>query len=127
MAERHDLDEAILGQPPPLFYHVIEHHGDLRHGAADVNETEKEEIKKHFAPRRHLMIRVATRFLDRGSSALQKRVERIEAFKAASQNFLVRQSFFRPTFEDTINSDRLDALKSRVVQVRVVDHLSNLR
>ena len=57
VAEGHDLDEAILGEPPALFHHVIEHHGDLRHWTADIDETEKEKIKKHFAPRRHLMIR----------------------------------------------------------------------
>ena len=39
-----------------LFYHVIEHHCDLRDRPADVNETEKEKIEKYLAPRRHLMI-----------------------------------------------------------------------
>jgi hypothetical protein len=58
MTESHDLDEPILGQPSSLFDHVIEHHRDLRDGAADVNETEKEKVKKHFVPRRHLVVRV---------------------------------------------------------------------
>jgi hypothetical protein len=55
----------------------------------------------------------------------QKRVKGIEALKAASQNLLVGQTFFRPAFQDTINSDGLDSLKSCVVQVRVVDHFSD--
>lgn len=56
MAESHDLDETIFGQPPAPFDHVIEHHRDLRNRTADVDEAEEEKIKKHFAPRRHLMI-----------------------------------------------------------------------
>ena len=39
-----------------LFYHVIEHHCDLRDRPADVNETEKEKIEKYLAPRRHLIV-----------------------------------------------------------------------
>src|SRR5213592_2796942 len=39
-----------------LFHHVAEHHRDLRDRTADVDETEKEKIEKHFAPRRHLTV-----------------------------------------------------------------------
>jgi hypothetical protein len=56
VTEGHNLDKTILGQPPALFHHVIEHHRDLRDRPADVDETEKKKIEKHFAPRRHLMV-----------------------------------------------------------------------
>jgi hypothetical protein len=56
VAESHDLDETILGQPPALLDHVIEHHRDLRDRPANVDETQKEKVEKHFAPRRHLMV-----------------------------------------------------------------------
>ena len=55
MAESHDFDEAIFGEPAALLHHVIEHHRDLRHRPADVDEAKEEEIEKHFAPRRHLI------------------------------------------------------------------------
>jgi len=58
MAKSHDFDEAILGQPPALFHHVIKHHRDLRDRPTDVDETEKQKIEKHLAPRRHLVIGV---------------------------------------------------------------------
>src|SRR5436190_20051911 len=61
------------------------------------------------------------------SSALEKRVECLEAFEASPQDFFVRQSFSCPTFQDTINPDRFDPLESGVVQIRVVDHLPNFR
>src|SRR6266480_484602 len=61
------------------------------------------------------------------SSALEKRVECLEAFEASPQDFFVRQSFPCPTFEHTIDPDRFDPLKSGVVQIRVVDHLPNFR
>src|SRR6266480_5439854 len=61
------------------------------------------------------------------SSALEKRVECVEAFEASPQNFFVGQSFLCPTFQDTINPDRFDPLESGVVQIRVVDHLANFR
>src|SRR6266513_1452247 len=61
------------------------------------------------------------------SSALEKRVECLEAFEASPQDFFVRQSFPCPTFQDTINPDRFDPLESGVVQIRVVDHLPNFR
>jgi hypothetical protein len=35
---------------------VIEHHRDLRHWPADVDEAEEQKIEKYFAPRRHLMV-----------------------------------------------------------------------
>ena len=53
MTESHDLDESIFGEPSALFHHVVEHHGDLRHRPADVDEAKEEKIKKHFPPRRH--------------------------------------------------------------------------
>src|SRR5207247_297416 len=61
------------------------------------------------------------------SSALEKRVECLEAFEASPQDFFVGQSFLCPTFQDTINPDRFDPLESGVVQIRVVDHLPNFR
>src|SRR6266480_7821723 len=61
------------------------------------------------------------------SSALEKRVERVEALEAAPQNFFIWQALLRPTFEHSIDTDRLDALKSRIVEVGVVNHLANLR
>src|SRR5438128_10187261 len=61
------------------------------------------------------------------SSALGTRVEWIEAFEAAPQASIVRQSVPCATFQDTINPDRFDPLESGVVQIRVVDHLANLR
>ena len=63
MAESHDLDEAILGQPMALFDHVIEHHRDLRDRSADIDEAEKEKIEKHFPPRGHLIVRVGITLL----------------------------------------------------------------
>jgi len=59
VAERHDFDEAIFGEPSALLHHVIEHHRDLRHRAADVHEAKEEKIEKHFAPRRHPVLCVA--------------------------------------------------------------------
>ena len=56
MAESHDFDEAIFGEPSALLHHVIEHHRDLRHRAADVDEAKEEKIEKHFAPRRHSIV-----------------------------------------------------------------------
>jgi hypothetical protein len=50
VAESHDFDEAIFGEPSALLHHVIEHHRDLRYGPADVDETKEEKIEKHFAP-----------------------------------------------------------------------------
>jgi hypothetical protein len=32
---------------------VIEHHRDLRHRPADIDEAKKEKVQKHFAPRRY--------------------------------------------------------------------------
>jgi len=60
------------------------------------------------------------------SSALQKRIERIEALKTAPQNFIIGHSFFGPTREDAIDADAFDALESGVVQVRVMNHLAKL-
>jgi hypothetical protein len=57
MAEGHDFDEAIFGQPTALFHHVIEHHCDLSDRSADVHKAEKEEVEKNLAPGWHLMIR----------------------------------------------------------------------
>ena len=53
MAESHDFDEPIFGEPSALLHHVIAHNRDLRHRSADVDEAKEEEIQKHFAPRRH--------------------------------------------------------------------------
>jgi hypothetical protein len=44
MAESHDFDEAIFGEPLALLHHVIEHHRDLRHRPADVNEAKEKKI-----------------------------------------------------------------------------------
>src|SRR5713101_4083549 len=57
----------------------------------------------------------------------KKCVERVEAFEAAPQDFFIRQTFLCPAFENTIDSHRFDALKSRVVQVGVVNHFTHLR
>jgi hypothetical protein len=53
VAESHDFDEAIFGEPSALLHHVIEHHRDLRYRPADVDEAKEEKIQEHFAPRRH--------------------------------------------------------------------------
>src|SRR4029453_19563922 len=50
MAESHDLDEPVFGQPMALFHHMIEHHRDLRHRPADIAETEKEKKKNTSRP-----------------------------------------------------------------------------
>jgi hypothetical protein len=63
VAKSHDLDEPILGQPPSLFDHVIEHHCDLSDRPTDVHKAQKEKIEKYLPPRRHLMMRVAVVFL----------------------------------------------------------------
>ena len=68
MAESHDFDEAIFGEPSALFHHVIEHHRDLRHRAADVDEAKEEKIQKHFAPRRHLIARGCVVLIVHGST-----------------------------------------------------------
>src|SRR5947207_109483 len=78
-------------------------------------------------PRRNNSVDPPLLFSIHHSSALQKRIERIEAFEASPQDLFVMQSFLCPTFQDTINSDRLDPLESGVVQIRVVDHLPNFR
>src|SRR5881394_3822748 len=59
------------------------------------------------------------------SSALQKGVERVEAFKAAAQNFFIRHSFFRPSLKDAIESDAFGLLKFFVLEVGVMDHLAD--
>src|SRR5204862_7809785 len=59
------------------------------------------------------------------SSALEKRVECLEAFESPPQDCFVGQSLLCPTFEHTINPDRFHSLKSGVVQIGVVDHLPN--
>src|SRR5437773_1466256 len=66
-------------------------------------------------------------FSTHDSSALQECVKRVEALEATPQNFFVRQALLRPTFEHAINSYRFNPLKSGVIQIRVVDHLPNLR
>src|SRR5437762_12390378 len=78
-------------------------------------------------PRRNNSVDLPLLFSIHDSSALQECIERVEAFEAPPQDFFVRQSFLCPTFQDTINSDRLDPLESGVVQICVVDHLPNLR
>src|SRR5438132_4256370 len=70
---------------------------------------------------------VATDLFAGSSSPLQKCIKCVEAFEAATQDFFVWQALFGPTFEHTINSYRFDALESRIVEIRVVDHLANLR
>src|SRR2546423_15689157 len=59
------------------------------------------------------------------SSALQERVKRPEAFKAAAQDFFIRQSLFRPSFENAIDSDAFGPLKFFVFQVGVVNHFAD--
>src|SRR5262249_33499931 len=61
------------------------------------------------------------------SSALQKGVQRVEAFEAAPQNFFVRQSFPSPAFENAIDANAFVPLKLIVIQISIVDHLANLR
>src|SRR5436305_10324238 len=56
-----------------------------------------------------------------------KTVERVEALEAAPQNLFIRQPFFRPTFEHSVDPDRFDTLKSRIVEVGVMYHLANFR
>ncbi len=63
MAESHDLDEPVFGQPLALFHHVIKHHRDLRDWSADIDEAEEQKVEKHFAPRRHLMVCVGITLL----------------------------------------------------------------
>src|SRR5437762_1231291 len=74
-----------------------------------------------------LFVYVAADLFAGVSSPLQKRVQCVEAFKAPSQDFFVGQSLLCPTFENTIDPDRFNSLKSGIVQIGVVDHLSNLR
>src|SRR2546421_8608919 len=68
----------------------------------------------------------ATELVAGNSPALQKRIERIEALKTATQNFIIRQSFFCPTLEDAINADAFQALKLVVLQIGIVNHLADL-
>jgi hypothetical protein len=68
MAESHDLDEAIFGEPSALFDHVIEHHRDLRHWSSDVDEAKEKKIEKHFAPRRHSITRGRVVLIVHGST-----------------------------------------------------------
>src|SRR5438046_1744193 len=74
-----------------------------------------------------LFVYVAADLFAGVSSPLQKRVQCVEAFKAPSQDFFVGQSLLCPTFENTIDPDRFNSLKSGIVQIGVVDHLTNLR
>src|SRR5438874_5462048 len=74
-----------------------------------------------------LFVYVAADLFAGASSPLQKRVQCVEAFKAPSQDFFVGQSLLCPTFENTIDPDRFNSLKSGIVQIGVVDHLTNLR
>src|SRR5947207_5674340 len=57
------------------------------------------------------------------SSALQKRVERVAAFEAAPQNFVVRQPFFSPSFKDAIDPNAFRPLKFFVLEIGIVNHL----
>src|SRR5260370_34464930 len=57
---------------------------------------------------------------------LQKCVQCIETLEAPAQDFLVWQSFPCPTFQNTIDPDRFHPLKSGVVQIGVMNHLSYL-
>src|SRR5260370_33127197 len=61
------------------------------------------------------------------SSLLQECVESIKAFKAATEDFFVGQSLLRPTLQDAIDSHTFDALKSRVIQIGVMNHFADFR
>ena len=52
--DREIFQEALLRQPASSFNHVIEHHGYLGNGSADVDEAQHEKVKKHLAPCRHI-------------------------------------------------------------------------
>src|SRR5205085_66956 len=61
----------------------------------------------------------------RDSSALQKSIEPVESEKAAGENLVVRDAGFAPAFKDAIQAEALDALKLRVLQINIVDHLAD--
>src|SRR5262249_36991765 len=108
VTESHDFDESVFRQPMTLLDHVIEHHRDLRDRATDVHETEKEEIQKDFAPRRH---RVAVRFparrsLGGGGSILCARRAFVHTSKRLIERnrclaFMISDYFLRPEFCST--------------------------
>jgi len=53
-------------------------------------------------------------------------VKTVEHSETVSQQIAVAHSSFSPTFEDAIDADRFDPLKSRIVQVGIVNHFPDL-
>jgi hypothetical protein len=56
---------------------------------------------------------------------MEKGVERVEAFKAAPQNFVVGQTLFRPPFQHAIDPDGFGLLKFIVVQIGIMNHFAD--
>lgn len=50
MAESHDVYEPFFREPRSTFDHVIEHHGYLRNGSANIDKAKHQEVKKDLSP-----------------------------------------------------------------------------
>jgi hypothetical protein len=53
-------------------------------------------------------------------------VECVKALESAAQDFLIGYSFSRPAFKNAIDSNALSTLELIVIEIGVVNHLSNL-
>ena len=72
------------------------------------------------------VVDLAPELVSETSSALHKRVQRIETLETAPQDFLVRQILFGATFQNTIYADAFDTMKLIVFQIGIVNHFADL-